>query len=317
MTERYKDRNKLSHLEEELSPLLENYFQKELNFIKEVTPPPFRKPLRAPRTSWFLFPSLNLKLAVAVAVALLLVCYPLVSYIFALEGVVSPLMEDTLKPLGPSLKEEEGVLWAHLIKEDPRTLVLLNLRAEGLELKEALLVYLISRRMDINPRDIVKKREQGLGWVEILKSYRKAPIKELIILRREVMALKRLIEQSPLAVEGEVVQMDPEDKSFSLNTFPFKIKFGGAVPELQENVEVEVKKEDSKFRTEVLKLKLKETLPTTEITVKGKVGKVDSQKGVFYLEGSHIPLKAKKLPQEGEVVKGKGRLKGAVIEIDK
>ncbi len=316
--ERYKGKDKLFLLEEELNPLLEKYFQKELDLIKEVAPLPFRPPLRSPRTSaWFRFPSLNLKLAVAVVVAFFLVCYPLVSYIFALERVVSPLMEDTLNPLGSSLGEEEGVLWAHLIKEDPRILVLLNLRAEGFKLKEALLIYLISRRTDINPRDIAEKREQGLGWVEILKRYGKTPIKELITLRREVQVLKKLIEQNPLVVEGEVVQIDTEDKSFSLNTFPFKIKFGGAAPELQEKVEVEVKKENSKFRTEVLKLKLKETLPTTEINVHGRVGKVDNQKGIFYLEGNHIPLKATKLPQEGEIIKGKGRLKGAVIEVDR
>jgi len=302
----------LSELEKEFSSLLKSFYERELNTLSTIIPPSSQF-IKSPRKSFMLSPAMKLTAVSLVIFALLLT--PLFNYLFAFDSVAKPLLESTLASLTSSYQEEEGVLWAQLVDIDTTNQKLLKERLQNIPLKEITIAYLLSKKIKANPVELLLLRKEGLSWGNILRQYHLPPIKSLLSLRKEANALENLLKEKTLTVEGSVVDANFTDKLFSLSTFPFTVKFKGALPEEGEEVLIEVKKDNGAYKTETLKLKLKESLAPLPVKVEGKVAKVDPQKGVFYLENLNIPIKADHLPAKGEGIKSKGFLKGTVIEI--
>ncbi len=311
-TRKNNNEYQLSKLEEKFSPLLKSFYEKELNTLPTIIPPPpqFTTNLRK---SFIFSPAIKLTAVSLVIFAMLLT--PLINYLFAFDLVSKPLLDSTLVSLTSSYQEEEGVLWAQLLDIDATNQKLLRERLQNIPLKEITIAYLLSKKINTNPVELLLLRKEGLSWGNILRNYHLPPIKTLVSLRKEAIALKNLLKEKTLMVEGSVVNANFTDKLFSLSTFPFTVKFKGALPEEGEEVLIEVKKDNGTYKTETLKLKLKESLTPLPVKLEGKVAKVDPQKGVFYLENINIPIKADRLPAKGEGIKSKGVLKGTVIEI--
>lgn len=312
-TKKNNNEYQLSKLEDEFSPLLKSFYEKELNSLSTIvpTPPQFTT---SPRNRFMLSPTMKLTAVSLIIFALLLT--PLFNYLFAFDMVAKPLLENSLSGLTSSFQEKEGVLWAQLLDIDSANQKLLMERLQNIPLKEISIAYLLSKKIKANPVELLLLRREGLSCGNILRQHHLPPIKTLLSLRKEANTLKNLLKDRPLTVEGAVVDANFADRLFSLSTFPFTVKFKGALPEEGEEVLIEVKKDNGAYRTEVLKLKLRESLTPLPVKVEGKVDKVNPQKGVFFLENLNIPIKTDRLPARGEGIKSKGVLKGTVIEIN-